>query len=297
MLQRLPRSYGKSSKDAERSVEELLARAADLPDDQVGLSARTVNGHLDRFSLIFRLARSESLDISDGIQLGLLRVPETKRNRDKREAFARPELERLFRHPIWTGSVNPKRRHIPGRTILKDGLFWGPLMAAYSGARREEILALEPDDFAIVDGVPCYHIHNNAHRGVKTLSSERLVPVHSHLVELGLLRHVEDMRNRGAVAIFPELMPTNDSQSFGDKLHYNWNKAVKLQLDDNPRKLCFHSFRHYVISYLKQVPEVTEKQRRDLVGHSGQDVHDEQYDEATSMPVMQGVVEHLPRMF
>lgn len=296
ILQRLPKSYGKSAKDAERSVEDLLARAADMPEDKVGLSPRTINGHLDRFSLIFRVARSESLKISDDIQLSLLRVPETKRNRDKREAFAFPELQLLFQHPIWTGCSNRKRRHIPGNIVLKDGLYWGPLMAGYSGARREEILALEPEDFTIVDGIPCYHIRENAHRGVKTLSSERLVPIHSHLLDLGFLRYVEDMRKRGAAAIFPELIPENESQSFGDKLHYNWSKAVGLQLEGNPRKLCFHSLRHYVIAYLKQLPEISDKQRRDLVGHSGQDVHDESYDEATPLPVLQGVVERLPRV-
>ena len=148
-----------------------------------------------------------------------------------------------------------------------------------------------------VDGIPCYHIRDNMHRGVKTFSSERLVPIHAHLIELGFLRHVDDMRMRGATALFPELIATNESQSFGDKIYYNWAKALVLQLDGNPRELCFHSFRHYAIAHLKELPEVSEKQRRDLVGHSGGDVHDEQYDVATSMTVMSGVVAKLPRLF
>ena len=69
------------------------------------------------------------------------------------------------------------------------------------------------------------------HRGVKTFSSERLVPIHEHLIELGFLRHVVDMRQRGATALCPELIATNDSQSFGDKIYYNWAKALVLQLD------------------------------------------------------------------
>jgi integrase len=105
------------------------------------------------------------------------------------------------------------------------------------------------------------------------------------------------MRQRGASALFPELIATNESQSFGDKIYYNWAKALVLQLDGNPRELCFHSFRHYAIAHLKELPEVSEKQRRDLVGHSGGDVHDEQYDVATSMTVMSGVVAKLPRLF
>ena len=98
MLQRLPTSYGKSPKDADRTIEEILARAEDLPENKVGLSPRTINGHLDRFKLIFQFAKSESIPISDTIELGLLRVREEKRNRDKREAFTLPELQQVFRH-------------------------------------------------------------------------------------------------------------------------------------------------------------------------------------------------------
>ncbi|WP_143540112.1 DUF6538 domain-containing protein [Rhodovulum sulfidophilum] len=230
VLQRLPTSYGKSPKDADRTIDELLARAEDLPEKKVGLSPRTINGHLDRFKFIFQFAKSESITISDTIELGLLRVREEKRNRDKHEAFTLPELQQVFRHPIWTGCRSTSRRHERGNIVKADGLYWGPILAGYSGARREEVLGLEPRDVVSVDGIPCYHIRDNMHRGVKTFSSERLVPIHGHLIELGFLRHVEEMRQRGASALFPELIATNDSQSFGDKIYYNWAKALVLQL-------------------------------------------------------------------
>ncbi|MCA2010306.1 hypothetical protein LCM17_02320 [Cereibacter sphaeroides] len=170
VLQRLPTSYGKSAKDADRTLDELLARAKDLPAKSVGLSPRTINGHLDRFKLIFQFAKSESIPISETIELGLLRVREEKRNRDKREAFSLPELQQVFRHPIWTGCKSALRRHEPDNIVKADGLYWGPLMAGYSGARREEVLGLEPSDVVSVDGIPCYHIRDNRHRGVKTFS-------------------------------------------------------------------------------------------------------------------------------
>ncbi|KEO61249.1 hypothetical protein DT23_10140 [Thioclava indica] len=59
----------------------MLARAAQLPLGKIGLSPITINGHLDRFSLMLRYARSEQLAIAPDIQLDLLRVPETKRAR------------------------------------------------------------------------------------------------------------------------------------------------------------------------------------------------------------------------
>jgi integrase len=261
------------------------------------LSPSTINGHLDRFSLMLRYARSEQLAIAPDIQLDLLRVPETKRARDKRDAFSPSELTQVFAHPIWTGCTNPKRRHQTGKLILKDGLYWIPLMAAYSGARREEVAALMPEDFEIVDGVACYHLRDNTFRSVKTFSSERTVPIHDHLVELGLLDHVARMRKRKERAIFPELVPTNDSSSFGDRIFYNWSKVLKIQLDGNPAKLCFHSFRHFVITTLKGEKDISAKERRDLVGHVGSDAHDEVYDKATPMLDMKKVVDRLPRLF
>nr|WP_281708013.1 hypothetical protein [Phaeobacter italicus] len=123
VLLRLPTSYGKSPKDAESTIDEFLARAEDLPEKKVGLSPRTINGHLDRFKLIFQFAKSESIPISDTIELGLLRVREDKRNRDKREAFNLPELQQVFRHPIWTGCRSTSRRRERGNIVKADGLY------------------------------------------------------------------------------------------------------------------------------------------------------------------------------
>lgn len=155
---------------------------------------------------------------------------------------------------------------------------------------------MEPDDVTIFDGVSCYHIRDNARRGVKTFSSQRLLPIHSHLIEAGVLPPCGRYPQTRCRCDFPRTIPDNESQSFGDKLHYNWSKAVGLQLAGNPRKLCFHSLRHYVIACLKHLPEISDKQLRDLLGHSGQDVRDESYDEATPLPVLQGVVERFPRV-
>ena len=58
---RMPASYGKSSKDAERPTEETSQPGEDLPDDKVGLSSKSIKGHLDRLNLLLRTATSESL--------------------------------------------------------------------------------------------------------------------------------------------------------------------------------------------------------------------------------------------
>ncbi len=221
LLHKLPTSYGKSSKDAERTIGDILARAESLPEEQVGLSPRTINGHLDRLNLLIETAQSEGLDVSRTIKIDLLRVPETKRARDKRAPFEPHHIRRIFEHPIWTGCQSSVRRHQPGHLIQKDAFFWGPLLAAYSGARREEILGLAPEDIETIDGVPCMSIKPNANRGLKNDGSKRIIPLHDHLLALGFLEYSRELQARKEQALFPELRPTNKSDSFGDKFFFH----------------------------------------------------------------------------
>lgn len=296
-LENLPTSYGKSSKDAERSIEEILQRGEDLPDDKVGLSPRTINGHLDRLNLMIRTAKSEGLSIHSTIDIGLLRVPEKQRARDKRRPFEPHEVKEIFLHPIWKGCRNPKRRHLPGPMVIRDAQYWGPLLGVYTGARREELLGLAPEDVSVIDGVPCISIRINAHRGLKNPAAARIAPIHDHLIELGFLDYAHARKRAGEVALFPELASSNGSDSFGDKFFYNWDKVLDVQLGAAAEGLSFHCFRHYVIAFLKTDTSVTEKERRDLVGHVGNDVHNEVYDKATAPGAMARVVNLIPRVF
>jgi integrase len=296
-LENLPTSYGKSSKDAERSIEEILKRGEGLPDDKVGLSARTINGHLDRLNLMIRKAKSEGLSVHPTIDIGLLRVPEKQRARDKRRPFEPHEVKEIFLHPIWKGCRNTKRRHLPGPKVIRDAQYWGPLLGVYTGARREELLGLAPEDVSVIDGVPCISIRINAHRGLKNPAAARIVPIHDHLIELGFLDYAHARKRAGEVALFPELASSNGSDSFGDKFFYNWDKVLDVQLGAAAEGLSFHCFRHYVIAFLKTDTSVTEKERRDLVGHVGNDVHNEVYDKATAPGAMARVVNLIPRVF
>ncbi|WP_096704564.1 hypothetical protein [Magnetospirillum sp. 15-1] len=76
--------------------------------------------------------------------------------------------------------------------------FWLPWIGLYTGARRGEIAQLTPHDIRPYAGVECFYIETLEENGaisektVKTDASKRVVPVHSELIELGLL----DFRDR-----------------------------------------------------------------------------------------------------
>lgn len=66
---------------------------------------------------------------------------------------------------------------------------WGPLIAAYTGCRIAEALQLRKEDVREESG---HHIFDlNPLAGSIKSGTYRLVPIHQHLIDLGLLRFVE----------------------------------------------------------------------------------------------------------
>jgi integrase len=66
---------------------------------------------------------------------------------------------------------------------------WVPWILAYTGARVNEITQMRKQDIKKVDGVPVFNITPEA--GNNKTKRARLVPIHPHLVEMGLLKFVD----------------------------------------------------------------------------------------------------------
>jgi integrase len=82
----------------------------------------------------------------------------------------------------------PKRRS----QEYRDAFHWVPWICAYTGARVNEITQLRKQDIRQVEGIWVFHITPEAGR-VKT-GGFRDVPIHPHLIEMGVLEFVKDHR-------------------------------------------------------------------------------------------------------
>lgn len=129
---------------------------------------------------------------------------------------------------------------------IGEPLFWAPLIARHQGMRMEEILQLGPDDFGSDKGIPYLRIRNTIINGVKTLCSERTLPVHPQLVELGLLKLVELRKKQEHIRLFPFLnrgkqkdtFSANFSKAFG---YYRRTNACYFPgLDFHALRTTFH---------------------------------------------------------
>jgi hypothetical protein len=125
-LQKIPTSWGKSPADRTASREEIMARAAKLPADKVGLSVGTLNRHLEHLKQIVEWADGEGIAIDSRLKPGKLRRKDKVRARDKKASFTTEQLRVLFRNPVWTGSESERYQTRPGRKIHRNGLYWAP---------------------------------------------------------------------------------------------------------------------------------------------------------------------------
>ncbi|MFW2587311.1 tyrosine-type recombinase/integrase [Sagittula sp. SSi028] len=282
-LHKLPKSWGKSPRDAIATRDEIMARAAALPPEKAGLSVGTINRHLEHLAQIVSWASDEGIPVDDKLNPAKLRRKDTVRDRDRREALTHADLQKISEHKTWSRP-----------SVRRNGSYWAPLIAAYTGARRAEIAGLMVTDVVEVDGVPCLSIANNNLRRIKNLASKRVIPIHSHLIELGFLTHVEDIKKRGNKALFPE-QEEPGTGIWGRKLGRTMRGVINKQLGESGGGLSFHSYRHYVQNALDH-NGIDDKIVRDIIGHEGRDVHERTYRKQTPIAEMQAAIETLPRV-
>src|SRR5690606_17512930 len=127
------------------------------------------------------------------------------------KGISKPKSIARTREPV----NNEELRLIFGSSDYQQGLFkyyyqyWAPRIALLSGARINEICQLRTQDILEIDGVLCFRITGEAGQ-IKNSASDRAVPIHSKLIELGLKAYVVRQRAAGETRLFPELAAGRD---------------------------------------------------------------------------------------
>jgi integrase len=158
------------------------------------------------------------------------------------EAFEIDELNKLFADAKFL--IKPK--HHDYQTALP----WLALLGLYSGARLQELAQLNVADIREEHGVTVLDIHAKNGNKLKSKSAERLIPLHSAVIDAGFMKYVAALPKGGK--LFPGLkgrashggkVGTNVGESFG-----RWRKRVGL----TRKGLAFHSLRHNVTQALER---------------------------------------------
>jgi integrase len=313
LLPRLPRAHGKSAKD-KRAVRDVVAdadrdEALTIERERARLTAlrmqpQEIDAALARAAVprlstatCVRHLRDAARVIDYAIHHGFVAdnhlrpliwsAKEIKRRQSVETNVERmpwkDEIYRLFRTPVFQGELDRD----------DDPLFWAPLLGELAGLRLEEALQLRLKNFKTDEGVPFIDLRQtHGDQSIKSEASERVVPLHRHLVDLGILELVAAQQRRGFTTLFP--MQTRGatkgrlSENFSKRFtHYRKRHRVYSP------ELDFHSFRAGFTSRLK-LRKVPREIRKELIGHELTETIDRHYEkDPTPIPMLKEFVDRL----
>ncbi|CAN0342536.1 unnamed protein product, partial [Phaeothamnion confervicola] len=202
----------KLPKHARKRWPNLNARQAIARGGKEGIptiSVANINGHLNKFCAMLNWAAQEEL-IGKNPAVGL-RLPDPVRAKDKRKPFSPEQLRRIFQAPLFTGCVDDDYGYAKtGPNHPRRSRYWVPLIGLCTGARLNEICQLDKQDVCKVGEIWCFKItkdsaNSNTDKRLKTVSSDRTIPVHPLLLDLGFDKYVAKRMREGGPKLFPEL--------------------------------------------------------------------------------------------
>lgn len=158
-----------------------------------------------------------------------------KRSLGNDKGYSWRELVTLFSHPAYQQQRDADGR--PGNAV-----FWVPLIAAYTGARREEITQLYVANVLQSETGQWFIriIDDRPDKSLKTDSSRRDVPLHDDLIELGILDLIRGRTSDSRV--FPHLVKVSDG--YAGIVSKAWRPLTQQCGVYRPGRHPLHAFRH-----------------------------------------------------
>lgn len=183
------------------------------------------------------------------------------------------EINKLFAGPVHQLGERPTG-------CRDDAAYWLPLLALFTGARREELGQLKGRDVtlrtyrdAIGADASAWFISvdygEDGENQLKTASSQRPIPVHPVLVELGFVDFAKAAPPEAL--LFSKLVPNRDgklTEKWGE-----WFTGYRRECGVTNARIKFHSFRHSFKDLCREAG-MSEGLQRQLMGHSASDVAD-----------------------
>jgi hypothetical protein len=200
---------------ADETSEDKAAREA-----KTGLSGVTCNKHFTWFNAIVVGAAVhgyKQLSLNYG---GLrqtrkqLKRSDLRKPHERRPNWDEPTYIKLTSGPVHAGCIGINDRFRPGNEVIHDGAYFGPLLGLNLSARPSEEAGLAVADVYDEAPIPYIHVRHNSLRRLKNNESERMVPVHPKLIELGFLEYVRSIRANGHKALFPEWKHPENKMDF-----------------------------------------------------------------------------------
>ena len=257
-----------------------------------GLGVVTLNERLAKLKSLFKVLKGKGvLESNPATDTLGLKENSFKKRKSKRQPFDHADLTNIFSSCVF----NEQQLRSHGQS--QEATYWIPVMMYYTGARTEEIAGLALADvvqdpqsgwhFNLIDRpsadddlfddegeskpkpkvkLPEEAVEEAHWRLLKNGKSIRKVPVAQELIDLGLLRFLDSVRDKGHLSLFPSL-----AHDWHEKLSGAFSKffgRYKKQIlgIDNPKKVLY-SFRHTMKDAMTSA-DVSSKYLKRVLGHA-----------------------------
>jgi integrase len=272
-LQRLPSSMGKRADYRGKTLKQILNMQ--IPTEHL-MALKTINTRLSCYSELFKWASRNSY-VETNVFFGLV-LKDNRVARDLRLPFTPADLNDIFS----ASAISDPR---------KPWHYWLPVLALYTGARLNELCQLEVTDIQLTDGVWLLDITDRGHnQNLKSASSRRKIPLHKDLIELGFIRHVQQVKQAGSNTVF-NLSMRNSRYSHAPSKWFNIVKSRALQ---NPDRKAFHSFRHTFIDYaFNKLKMQGNPLLKAIVGHSDSEITSGVYGSSFELQDLNDVIQKI----
>jgi len=138
--------------------------------------------------------------------------------------------------------------------------------------------------------IKVFDINEDGDKKLKNLSSARLIPIHTHLIELGFLEFVQKPVR---TMVFRELKKRRDGYSQDvSKWFQRFSKNTAGVIHE---RKSFHSFRH-TVSYILKNAKVETKMIIGILGHADKDISTGRYGDDYEPGVLSEAIETIPRL-
>ncbi len=190
-------------------------------------------------------------------------------DRDKKPVFPfdNAKLKAIFSSPLFRKCKGDGFEHLKGKMEIRDWRFWLPWLALYSGARLGELAQLLVNDVRQEHGHWILHVttEGSLSKRTKTGGSQRIVPVHSRLIQLGFDRYHARAGALGAKQLF-DVKPDARGYFSGEpsKFFGNYLRDIGVKAG---RDLNFHSFRHTAADAFRKAG-FADEEFAPLLGHT-----------------------------
>jgi integrase len=244
------------------------------------LTGVTINEKLGSVGLFFAWAASRDETVINPV-IGLKVSLRNRKKQKNRHPWTTDELNKMFAAPIYTGCLSEHSWMKPGNIVLRQSAkFWVPLIGLFTGMRLGEIIQLRTNDIRKVENIqyfdvtPCDPDPSDAEAGnttdnqksLKTAASQRSIPVHKTLLDIGFDEFVQFCRVKEDTRLFPEYTQSQDDGSWSKQYSKHF-KRFRESIGVTRRGVKFHSLRHNMEDALRN-SNIAVDIRNAIQGHS-----------------------------